>query len=161
MIAVISYIVADYQRRELEREAVLRGILQSNQTNWINLEKYFTQHAPQLNRLYKQMWTQAPDVQALPDAPLTSVSRMQEVHAANMIMGVIQNMNERITQGKPPDQVVTAWQAPQYRTWFNAISEWFQSDILCQRYLSSRHLYSRNLQTLVDSIAPNCHGTPG
>src|SRR5581483_11004980 len=51
VLAVIGYLISDAQRRSTEQQALEMSIQRINQRYWINLERFFAQHAPALNRL--------------------------------------------------------------------------------------------------------------
>lgn len=152
VVTVVTLIVTDLQRRERQHNASWMRNVRINQHYWIHLERFFSEHAMDLNRLYKQMWPHAADVQSLPDLPVTNRSRVIEVHAANMLMGIINNINSAVVGDKPREQVWSLWQQPEYRSWFRAIQNWTQSEILRKRWYSTREVYSPQMRTLMDAL---------
>jgi uncharacterized membrane protein len=151
IVAIVTLIYTDTDRRRAEQKRETQKTIRINQRYWINLERFFIDR-PGLNRLYKQMWPTASDIQALPNMPSTLASRRQEVHAANMLFGVISNMNAAITQN---NQVLASWKRPEYRAWFATLKNWLQSDIVRTRWWASRDIYTPQMQTLIDTII-NC-----
>jgi hypothetical protein len=126
VLAVVTLVITQSERRRAEQKAALQRTLRINQRYWVDLERFFAEHAQGLNRLYKQMWPHDADVQALPDLPSTPDSNMQEVHVANMLFGVISNMNAEIASNTPTHQVVAKWQQPEYRSWFGTLKIGFR-----------------------------------
>jgi hypothetical protein len=150
VITVIAFLFSTIQRRESENKFALEQTFRINQRYWVDLERYFSNHAASLNRLYKQMWPDDPDIQALPNVPLTRKARLLEIHAANMILGMINNMNATVAYDKRPDEVAKAWESEGYRTWFSALKNWMRSDIIYERYLANYDLYSGQMHALID-----------
>ena len=135
VIGVLSVIISESSRRASEEKARLLHREATNQNYWINLERTFMEYNKDLIRLYKQMWPGIPEIQAIPDPlQITPEMRMQEIHASNLLLGVIHNLSDSVTFQKKPQEVLDTWRQPEYRGFYSALSSWMKSDIIYQRW---------------------------
>lgn len=152
VLTVVGIAITEQQRRNQDEKERFLHRLRINQNYWIDLEKVFMKYNPQLNRLYKQMWPNIPEIQSIPDPPNTPEVNMQEIHAANMVLGMMHNINDSVTYGHNPKDVLKIWQKPEYRGFYAALANWMQSDIIYTRWCQSGHLNEMHMEILVREL---------
>lgn len=152
ILTVVGIVISEIQRTTNQVNEKLKTRVLLIQSNWIDLEKLFMKYNPQLNRLYKSMWPSIPEIQAIPDPPITPEVQMQEAHGANAVLGMIHSCVEIITSGETSDKVISLWQEPEYRGFYQAIANWMKSEILWRRWLQSGHHGEANVEIFMNHI---------
>jgi hypothetical protein len=155
VLTLLGLVITENQRRSAEENQKLMKRVLITQDYWIGLEKVFLQQSPQLNRLYKQMWPSIPEIQSIPDPIITPEIQMQELHAASMILGMIHNVNETVTWGEKPQNVLLVWKQPQYNGFYQALSNWMKSEILWRRWLQSGHHSELHMEIFMNHLRNN------
>lgn len=155
VLTLLGLVITENQRQSAEENQRLMNRVIITQNYWIGLEKIFLQQSPNLNNLYRSMWPSVKAVTSIPIPPSSPEIQMQEIHMSNLILGMIHNINETVTWGVKPENVLSVWAQPEYKGFYRALSNWMKSDILWERWLESGHHFEPHLEIFMNALRNN------
>src|SRR5207248_2483226 len=117
--------------------------------NWLKLERFFLSR-PLLARLYKQMYQDNKHLQSIPHAAVTPAMEHEEIHAANMLFQLIENINSIVVLDP------LGWMNPQHDGWLEAFQSWFRSPIMRREWCNSRKFFGQDTNAFIDSLHTSC-----